>query len=226
MQKAISYVLWMLTAAAVVLVVWLAPLSLADRTRVRVALAEEKFYARDVLSDDGMSLFQLKIAEAIVADGEWIRANLPEDLNAYYERELKLKYIADPKSGGSWQTPRETQERGGGDCEDLTTHQLAFGMTLNPEVYKLGFIVLYPEEVVVGVNEGHMAMIIETGKIFVWDLAFEGMRNPIPLLEYLEEFHRSDIAMERPITKYYRIWWLFEKNPDLQPEMEFMPVKH
>lgn len=211
-----------------VLVVWDAPLSLADKTRVRVVLAAEERYGRDLLADGPMLRFQLEIASAIVKDGEWIRDNLPNTPREYYQMGLALRYIKDDEKA-TWQSPRETAALRGGDCEDLTTYQVAFGMSLDPRIYKFGFIVLYPEVVSLGKSPGHIATVIkviDSGDIYVWDLAFTGMRTPVLLTRFLDELYYSEINEKNPqsVSKYYRIWWVFEKNLENQPEMKLMPA--
>jgi hypothetical protein len=169
-----------------------------------------------------MESFRQHIVRRIAEDAEWIRMNLPASNTEYFKMCEQLKYVAN----NTWQSPIETYLYGG-DCEDLVTFQLAFALANEGFGWKIGFIVFYPEIVIPGISTGHMAMIFEDEKIetvFVYDIAFAGLRVPVALDFYLRKYvqaEKEEDALNQ--AKYYRMWYMFEKNDFNQPPLKILP---
>lgn len=223
MRTALTFVLMLMVACA--LVVWG-----IDNARLETALAEKvqrAWRAETLLDDAHMQELHFEFADCIINDSEWIRAQMPDAVEGYYDMCLALEYIADDEENPAWQCPETTFLRGGGDCEDLTTFQLGFGLGWESHHWTMGFIVMYPEVIVEGGKcQGHVAAVYrltENGKIYVWDLALQGAVGPMELEEYLQGTSVAEESCDCA-SKFYRIWWMMEIDLAMQPEMELMPL--
>lgn len=171
--------------------------------------------ASPFLSDENMLKYENVILYSIIDNMDFLASTKPKFLEKHLSA---LKYIPD----GEMETvqealedmaPKQTYEKMGGDCEDLTIYTIARFFQF--KMYDVGFMLLRNPTKVTEQNSQHIVAVAltTTNEILVYDLVLEEHSKRLPLELYLKMW-----KVIAPEFDAYRIHWFF-CPASLQPKM-------
>lgn len=172
----------------------------------------------DFLSDENMLTYENVILFLIINDMDFLALTKP----VFLEKHLSmLKYIPDapmenPTVEGALvnMSPKNTYERKGGDCEDLTIYTIA--RFFQAKSFDVGFMLLRNPKDQLANNSQHIVAVLltEAEEIMVYDLTCGDSLKRLPLDQYLKMW-----KMYAPEFDAYRIHWFFSPA-EFQPKEE------